>query len=90
MTLNQYIDHTILKANAVEGDIRQLCAEAREHQFFSVCVNSAWVPTARELLAGSPVKVCAVVGFPLGAMSSAAKATKPSRRWPTALMKSTW
>ena len=74
MTLNQYIDHTILKANAVEGDIRQLCAEAREHQFFSVCVNSAWVPTARELLAGSPVKVCAVVGFPLGAMSSAAKA----------------
>ena len=73
MTLNQYIDHTILKANAVEADIRQLCAEAREHQFFSVCVNSAWVPTARALLVGSPVKVCAVVGFPLGAMSPAAK-----------------
>ena len=73
MTLNQYIDHTVLKANAVEGDIRQLCAEAREHAFFSVCVNSAWVPTARELLAGSPVKVCSVIGFPLGAMASAAK-----------------
>ena len=73
MTLNQYIDHTVLKANAVEGDIRQLCAEAREHAFFSVCVNSAWVPTAHELLAGSPVKVCSVIGFPLGAMASAAK-----------------
>ena len=73
MTLNQYIDHTILKANAVEADIRQLCAEAREHQFFSVCVNSAWVPAARALLAGSPVKVCSVIGFPLGAMSTAAK-----------------
>lgn len=73
MTLNQYIDHTILKANAVEADIRQLCFEAREHQFFSVCVNSAWVPCARTLLAGSPVKVCAVVGFPLGAMAPAAK-----------------
>ena len=73
MTLNQYIDHTILKANAVEADICQLCSEAREHQFFSVCVNSAWVPCARTLLAGSPVKVCAVVGFPLGAMAPAAK-----------------
>ena len=73
MTLNQYIDHTVLKANAVEDDIRQLCAEAREHRFFSVCINSAWVPTARALLAGAPVKLCAVVGFPLGAMAPAAK-----------------
>ena len=73
MTLNQYIDHTLLKANAVEGDISKLCAEAREHGFFSVCVNSAWVLTAHELLAGSPVKVCSVIGFPLGAMASAAK-----------------
>ena len=73
MTLNQYIDHTVLKANAVDADIRQLCAEARAHQFFSVCVNSAWVPTAHTLLAGSAVKVCAVVSFPLGAMTPAAK-----------------
>ena len=50
MTLNQYIDHTVLKANAVDADIRQLCAEARAHHFFSVCVNSAWVPTAHTLL----------------------------------------
>ena len=73
MKLNQYIDHTILKANATASDIAQLCAEAREHEFFSVCINSAWVPTARRLLEGSPVKVCSVIGFPLGAMSTAAK-----------------
>lgn len=73
MKLNQYIDHTILKANATESDVVQLCEEARQHEFFSVCINSAWVPTARKLLAGSPVKVCSVVGFPLGAMSTAAK-----------------
>ena len=73
MKLNQYIDHTILKANATEADVVQLCAEARQHEFFSVCINSAWVPTARKLLAGSSVKVCSVIGFPLGAMSTAAK-----------------
>lgn len=73
MKLNQYIDHTILKANATESDVVQLCDEARTHEFFSVCINSAWVPTARKLLAGSPVKVCSVIGFPLGAMSTAAK-----------------
>ena len=73
MNLNQYIDHTVLKANATKADIVQLCAEAKQHAFFSVCVNSAWVPTAKALLAGSPVKVCSVIGFPLGAMSTAAK-----------------
>lgn len=73
MKLNQYIDHTVLKAAATDKDIEQLCAEAKTHEFFSVCVNSAWVPLARKLLAGSAVKVCSVIGFPLGAMSSAAK-----------------
>ena len=73
MKLNQYIDHTILKANATESDVVQLCEEARQHDFFSVCINSAWVPVARKLLAGSSVKVCSVIGFPLGAMSTAAK-----------------
>ena len=73
MKLNRYIDHTILKANATESDVVQLCDEARQHEFFSVCINSAWVPAARKLLAGSPVKVCSVIGFPLGAMSTAAK-----------------
>ena len=73
MKLNQYIDHTVLKAAATDKDIEQLCAEARTHEFFSVCVNSAWVPLAKKLLAGSAVKVCSVIGFPLGAMSCAAK-----------------
>ena len=73
MKLNQYIDHTILKANATESDVVQLCDEARQHEFFSVCINSAWVPVARKLLEGSAVKVCSVIGFPLGAMSTAAK-----------------
>ena len=79
MKLNQFIDHTILKANATESDVAQLCEEARQHEFFSVCINSAWVPTARKLLAGSPVKVCSVIGFPLGAMSTAAKVFEASQ-----------
>lgn len=74
MKLNQYIDHTLLKATATQAEIAQLCAEAREHQFFSVCVNSCWVAYAKAQLAGSGVKVCSVVGFPLGAMSQDAKA----------------
>jgi deoxyribose-phosphate aldolase len=73
MNLNQYIDHTLLKATATAAEIKQLCAEAREHRFFSVCVNSAWVPLATAELKGSGVAVCSVVGFPLGAMSTEAK-----------------
>jgi deoxyribose-phosphate aldolase len=73
MKLNSYIDHTILKASATKDDIKTLCAEAREHSFFSVCVNSCWVPFALKDLAGSDVKVCSVIGFPLGAMSREAK-----------------
>src|ERR1035437_2362446 len=73
MKLNQYIDHTILKATATDSDVAQLCTEAKTHQFFSVCINSAWVPLAKSLLADSPVKACSVIGFPLGAMSREAK-----------------
>ena len=73
MKLNQYIDHTVLKATATASDIAQLCAEAKTHDFFSVCINSSWVPLAKSLLAESSVKVCSVIGFPLGAMSCAAK-----------------
>lgn len=73
MKLNQYIDHTILKATATAQEVMMLCTEARTHEFFSVCINSAWVPLAKSLLADTSVKVCSVVGFPLGAMSSAAK-----------------
>lgn len=72
--LARMIDHTLLKPEAQEAEIRALCAEAREHGFYSVCVNPAYVALASELLAGSEVKVCTVVGFPLGATTSAAKA----------------
>lgn len=68
------IDHTLLKAEATLTAIETLCAEAREHGFASVCVNTRWVPTAAELLADSRVMVCTVVGFPLGAMTRLAKA----------------
>jgi deoxyribose-phosphate aldolase len=61
------IDHTLLKPQATEDQFRQLCAEAREFNFATVCVNPAWVPLCAELLRGSPVKVCTVIGFPLGA-----------------------
>lgn len=71
--INRYIDHTILKATATENDILELCREAVEYDFFSVCVNSGYVALAKKNLAGSNVKVCTVVGFPLGAMSTEAK-----------------
>ena len=66
--LARYVDHTLLKAAAVAADIEKLCREARDHEFFSVCVNGSWVQFARDRLEGSEVKVACVVGFPLGAM----------------------
>ncbi len=72
--LARMIDHTALKAETTEADIRALCDEARRFCFASVCVNPSWVPLAAELLRGSPVLVCTVVGFPLGATQTAAKA----------------
>lgn len=73
MSLNKYIDHTILKANATRAQVEKLCDEAAEHEFASVCVNSCWVPLCAERLAGTGVNVCTVIGFPLGAMSTAGK-----------------
>ncbi|AME09264.1 MULTISPECIES: deoxyribose-phosphate aldolase [Gemella] len=73
MELNKYIDHTILKATAGENDIKKLCEEAKKHKFYSVCVNGCYVNDAKKMLQGSDVKVAAVVGFPLGAMSTKAK-----------------
>jgi len=70
------IDHTLLRSEATAVDIRKLCAEARQHHFFSVCINSYWVPLAASELAGSDVKVCTVVGFPLGANATAIKAAE--------------
>lgn len=74
MELNKYIDHTLLKADATKEKITTLCEEAKQHDFASVCVNSYWVSYCAEQLKGTDVKVCTVIGFPLGAMSSAAKA----------------
>jgi len=68
------IDHTLLKPEATPEDVRKLCEEARQYGFASVCVNSSHVPRARAHLGGSQVMVCAVVGFPLGAMAPGAKA----------------
>ncbi len=72
--MNLYIDHTLLKPEATETDIKKLCAEAREYQFYSVCINSSYVELASMELSGSQTKVCAVVGFPLGAMELNSKA----------------
>lgn len=74
MELNKYIDHTLLKPEATNEQITKLCEEARQYDFASVCVNTCYVPLAKELLAGSDVKVCCVVGFPLGAMDTVSKA----------------
>ena len=71
--LARYIDHTFLKADATEDEVRKLCAEAAEHEFASVCINPAFVRLAANALRGSRVKVCTVVGFPLGATSTEAK-----------------
>jgi len=75
----QMIDHTVLKPEASRADVRKLCDEAREHQFFSVCVNPSYVRQAKDALAGSDVKVCAVVGFPLGASPPETKAMEARR-----------
>jgi len=74
MELNKYIDHTLLKPDAVKADIEKLCTEAKEAEFASVCVNPTWVPVAVEALKGTNVKVCTVIGFPLGATTSNVKA----------------
>ena len=68
------IDHTALKPATTEAEIRQLCHEALTYHFASVCINPTWVALAAELLAGSPVRVCTVIGFPLGATLSTVKA----------------
>ena len=74
MKLNKYIDHTNLKQDATEKDIKKLCDEAKEYDFASVCVNPAWVKFCAKELQNSNVNVCTVIGFPLGATTSASKA----------------
>ena len=73
MELNKFIDHTLLKPEALPEDIVKLCEEAKEYGFFSVCVNSYYVPLAKAELSGSDVEIASVIGFPLGAMSTSSK-----------------
>ena len=73
MKTSKYIDHTLLKPDASKEDIVRLCKEALKYDFASVCVNPSRIETAVQILQGSDVKVCCVIGFPLGAMSTDAK-----------------
>ncbi|RIV41972.1 deoxyribose-phosphate aldolase [Flagellimonas pelagia] len=73
MSLAEYIDHTNLKPTATVADIKQLCLEAKTYGFYAVCVNGCHLPLAKEELKNSKVKLAAVIGFPLGAMSTKAK-----------------
>jgi len=74
LNIPQLIDHTILRPDTTRTDVEQLCREARQYGFCSVCVNPTWVSLARQILDGSGVKVCCVVGFPLGAQLPETKA----------------
>ena len=74
MSIGRLIDHTLLKPDATPDQIAQLCFEARKYGFAAVCVNPTWVKLCAQLLHGSPVKVCTVIGFPLGATAPEVKA----------------
>jgi len=78
MKYNKYIDHTLLKANATQEELLKLCDEAKVYSFASVCINPFWVPLCREALKDSEVKVCTVIGFPLGSTSTESKAFETS------------
>ncbi|WP_299778630.1 deoxyribose-phosphate aldolase [uncultured Formosa sp.] len=73
MNIAKYIDHTLLKSSATVTDINTLCEEAIKYNFYSVCVNSFYVPVVKPLLAGTDVKVCTTIGFPLGAVTTETK-----------------
>jgi deoxyribose-phosphate aldolase len=82
LDLAKTIDHTLLKPDATQDQIAQLCYEARKYGFASVCVNPTWVELCAQLLKGSPVKVCTVIGFPLGASAPEVKAFETWNWWP--------
>ena len=71
--MNSNIDHTLLKPTATAEDIKQLCEEAMDNKFYAVCINGSFVKLAKSFLKNSEVKVCTVIGFPLGAMATEAK-----------------
>ena len=71
--LAKYIDHTLLKPTATEADILKLCDEAKKYQFASVCINPCWIPLAKKTLENTEIKICTVIGFPLGANQTSIK-----------------
>lgn len=73
MKLNKYIDHTLLKADATQESIKELCRQAKEYDFMSVCINSSNIELAKEELKETDVKICTVIGFPLGATTTESK-----------------
>ena len=73
MEINRIIDHTLLKPESTEKQIEKILDEAKEYNFFSVCVNPVWVKKCAESLKGTDVKVCTVIGFPLGANAKEVK-----------------
>ncbi|MBN1998666.1 deoxyribose-phosphate aldolase [candidate division KSB1 bacterium] len=77
--LAKYIDHTLLRPDATEAEILQLCREAQEYGFATVCVNPIWVKLCSDQLAGSGVQVCSVIGFPLGASTTCLKVEEAKR-----------
>lgn len=77
--LNRLIDHTILKPEATPGDIKRICAEAKRYRFYSVCINTHYVPIAAQEIAGSGIKVCSISGFPLGSVDTCVKAYEAER-----------
>lgn len=79
MDLARYIDHTLLKPEATAQDIDTLCDEAKQYEFASVCINPTWVKRAADRLKGTPVVTCTVIGFPLGANTTAIKAMEARR-----------
>ena len=79
MKLSKFIDHTLLKPTATEADIKKLCGEAEENDFYAVCVNPVFVKLAKECLKGTNVKVACVIGFPLGANCTEVKKTEAEK-----------
>lgn len=79
--LNKYVDHTILKAFATEADVKRFCDDAKKYNFASVCINPCHVAFAKKELEGSDVKVCTVIGFPLGANTTEIKAAEAERAY---------
>jgi deoxyribose-phosphate aldolase len=74
MHLNKYIDHTLLNPTATSADFEELCLEAIKHRFYAVCIPPSYLPVAKSVLRDSDVKIATVIGFPLGSMSTEAKA----------------